>query len=423
MFSHRATCLVTSLLALAVLPFGAVAMAATGAPSTSTTTTSSDALWMLEWDARARDEQVDDAAFARDAHADTLRLRVGLRANFGGGWSGLLEGAGVANADDRYNSGANRRTAYPAITDPSGSEFNQYWLRWQGSSVGATLGRQRLLLDNQRWVGNSGWRQREQTFDAVALQWQPIPTLTLSYDWLDRVHRVAGRDAINRLARERRLDTHLLNAAWTRGPQQWVGYAYLHEDRDVATASSATYGVRWTGKYLRDGNGPGWTLEAARQQDHANNPQHFVHSYWLLEPAWTARGITGKLGWEHLGGNGRHALQTPLATLHGFNGWDDQFNVTPAGGLEDRYVSANGAFGSTGIASKLVWVVAYHDYRADRGGRYGSEWNASLGFPLLPGLNALLKVGDYRADGFGRDNRKLWLQLEWRGQQALAQAR
>ena len=81
----------------------------------------------------------------------------------------------------------------------------------------------------------------------------------------------------------------------------------------------------------------GWTLEAAHQRDHANNPLHFSHAYWLLEPALTVRDITARAGWEHLGGNGRHALQTPLATLHAFNGWADKFLVTPVNGLEDRY--------------------------------------------------------------------------------------
>jgi hypothetical protein len=185
----------------------------------------------------------------------------------------------------------------------------------------------------------------------------------------------------------------------------------------VASASSETYGLRWSGKAMHDGNGPGWTLEAARQVDYANNPLHFAHSYWLLEPTWTLQGITARLGWEHLGGNGQHALQTPLATLHAFNGWDDQFNVTPPGGLEDRYV---GAGGNLSRAGKLGWVVAYHDYRADRGGHYGSEWNASLSFPLATGLGGMLKVADYRADGLGRDSARLWLQVEWHGQQALA---
>jgi hypothetical protein len=368
----------------------------------------------LEWDARVRHEQVDNDAFAQDARADTLRLRLGLRAQFGAGWSGYLEGAGVTAAGGHYDSGANGQVQYPAITDPRGGELNQAYLGWQGSSFGATVGRQRLLFDNQRWVGNVGWRQHEQTFDALALQWQPGADWTVRYAWLDRVHRVAGREAIAPLARERRLDTHLLNAGFRHGRQQWSGYAYLHEDRDVASASSATYGMRWSGKPAADGFG--WVLEAARQADYANNPLHFSHAYWLAEPAWTVRGLTGRLGWEHLGGNGRHALQTPLATLHAFNGWADRFAVTPAGGLDDRYAAINGTFDPQ---ARLGWTLAWHDYRADRGGRYGSEWNGSLGHAFGPAVNGLLKLARYRADDFGHDDTRLWLQLEWKGVQAL----
>lgn len=368
-----------------------------------------------EWNARLRHEQVDDDAYRRDAEADTLRLRLGLRANFGGGWSAFLEGAGTASANDHYNSGANGQTQYPTVTDPHGAELNQAWVAWQGGDVGAKVGRQEIVLDNQRWVGNVGWRQFEQTYDAVALQWKPATDWTLRYDWLARVNRVAGPDALNPLARKRLLNTHLLNAAWTHGGQQVTGYAYLHKDKDVATASMATYGARWTGKPSTDG-GFGWAVEGARQYDYGNNPQNFAHSYWLLEPAWTQWGVTGKLGWEHLGGNGRTALQTPLATLHAFNGWDDQFAVTPANGLEDYYVALNGNLATQGWASKLGWIVAYHDYHADRGStHYGDEWNASLSFPLVPGLNGLVKVASYRADHFARDDTKVWLQLEWVG--------
>ena len=42
-----------------------------------------------------------------------------------------------------------------------------------------------------------------------------------------------------------------------------------------------------------------------------------------------------KLGFERLEGNGTVALQTPLATLHAFNGWADKFLSTPANGLRD----------------------------------------------------------------------------------------
>jgi hypothetical protein len=32
-----------------------------------------------------------------------------------------------------------------------------------------------LLFDNQRWIGNSGWRQNEQTFDASRSTWDCEP--------------------------------------------------------------------------------------------------------------------------------------------------------------------------------------------------------------------------------------------------------
>jgi hypothetical protein len=369
--------------------------------------------WQFEWNARLRHENVDDDAFAQSANATTLRLRAGLRMHFSDHFTALLEGEGIASAGDAYNSGANGRTTRAAITDPEGVELNQAWIGWKDPHVAATLGRQRLLFDNQRWIGNSGWRQNEQTFDAMAVDWQIAPALALRYAWLDRVHRVNGDEALDPLARERDLSTHLVNLGWKHGTQQWVGYAYLHDDQDVASASTMTYGARWTGARLHEGNGFGWTLEAARQQDHADNPLSFSHAYWLLEPTFAARGVTYRAGWEHLGGNGVHALQTPLATLHAFNGWADKFTVTPVGGLEDRYLGAGGKFGRDAHAGKFNWAIAWHDYRADTGGRYGSEWDASFGFPVHGPLNGLVKLADYRSDGYARDTRKLWLQLEW----------
>lgn len=367
----------------------------------------------LEFNGRARYERVDDDAFARDANALTVRLRAGLRAQFSPTVEGFVEGEGVAALEDDYNSGANRRIAYPAVADPAGAELNQAFLRWHPGAFSASLGRQRVVFDNQRWIGNVGWRQNEQTFDAVALQWAPSKDVTLRYAWLERVHRVAGDHAVDPLARERDLDTHAFNAAWSHGAHRLTGYAYLHEDRDVAAASTRTFGARYA---LVPGKAQpfGVTLEAARQQDYANNPLAFSHAYWLAEPTYAIAGTTLRAGWEHLGGNGRHALQTPLATLHAFNGWVDKFTTTPAAGLEDYYVGANGTFAKARKAGALDWAVSGHDYRADSGGaHYGREFDASLGVPFSKAWKGLAKVGDYRAERFARDTTKVWLQLEW----------
>jgi len=363
---------------------------------------------------RYRHESVQDDAFARRASAETLRLRLGWSRKFASGFSVGAEGEGVAELNDRFNSGANAETAFPAVADARALELNQAWVSWRGEVAGATLGRQRIVLDNQRFVGNVGWRQNEQTFDALALDTKPSDALNLRYYYLDRVHRVAGDEAIDPLARERDLSGHLANGSWTLPLGTLIGYAYLLEDRDVVTASTQTFGLRWIGSSALRSSTLSWTLEAARQQDYAANPRDIDVGYWLAEGALTQGRVTGKIGWEHLGSDGGSALQTPLATLHAFNGWADKFTNTPVNGLEDRYLLATGKTGSGGLQDKLIWTIAWHDYRADRGGdRYGSEWDASLGFPLPGGLMGLLKLADYQSNGFARDTTKAWLQVEW----------
>jgi hypothetical protein len=364
----------------------------------------------IEWNLRLRHEAVDDGAFARDAHATSLRARAGLRFHFDQHVSALLEGEGIA-ADGRYNSGANGRTTSPVIADAEGAEVNQAWIGWKARALSATLGRQRLLFDNQRWIGNVGWRQNEQTFDALSVDWTIAKAWRARYAWLDRVHRVSGDNARDRLARERDLDTHLLELAWTQGPEALSAYAWLHEDQDVASASTRTLGLRSLTSFVREGRGFALTAEVATQRDFAGNRLGFSHRYWLLEPAYTTHGVTWRAGWEHLGGDGRHALQTPLATLHAFNGWADKFaGATPAAGLDDRYLAAGGKF----VGNRFEWALAWHDYDADAAtAHYGREWNASFGFPVAEGMRGLVKLADYRADAFARDTTKAWLQFEW----------
>lgn len=364
----------------------------------------------FEWNLRARWEHVDDAGFAANADAATLRLRAGLRADFSARWSGLLEAEAIGALVDDYNSGANGRRQFPAVVDPGGVELNQLWVARQGEATLLRVGRQRLAFDNQRWLGAVGWRQNEQTFDALAFEWRPAKGWTLRYAGLARVHRVSGDDARDPLARERDLASHFLNASHAGARRQWTGYAYLHDDRDLAAASTATYGLRWHGDTANAARRWGATLEVARQVDHAGNPRDFAHSYWLLEPTLGLGATTLRAGWEHLGGDGTHALQAPLATLHAFNGWADRFLVTPDDGIDDRYL------GASGKARKLAWNLAWHDYRTDAaGGRHGSEWNASLALPIRKGLDAMLKFADFRGQDPARDVRKVWLQVEWSG--------
>jgi hypothetical protein len=321
----------------------------------------------------------------------------------------VVEGAHVSALGDRYNSTANGRTAYPVVSDPQTTQLNRAFVAWHGQRFGAALGRQRIELDNQRFIGSVGWRQTEQTFDALALDGRIGERTTLRYDYLDRVHRVFGDDNPNALLRGRNLAAHLFNAAHDGFGGRWVGYAYLIDDQDVPGASTATWGLRQSGSHSSGTLEFGWTLEAAQQRGRDRNPMRGSRAYRFAEGTLKLAGITWRAGWERLGGDGAFALQTPLATLHAFNGWADRFLVTPPNGLDDRYAGASGAFG------KPRWNVAWHDFRADHGGAaYGTELDASVSVLLIKQLDGMLKLADYRSDGFSSNERKLWLQLEWK---------
>jgi hypothetical protein len=388
--------------ARAALPAAPVAAAPATAPATVKP-------WAINF--RYRYEGVDDDAFARDADAHTARLRAGYTFVFDGGWSAMVEGEAVAELNAQFNSGANGKTTYPVVGDARALEINQAWVDGRSGTLGTRIGRQMIVLDNARFIGNGSWRQNMQTFDAVQAQWKPSADWDMQAFYLDRVQRSAGDNARDRLARERDLDARLVRVARSVPGGSLVGYGYWVEDQDVAPASSRTIGLRWSSAWAIN---PAWklglTLETATQQPWAEASGGRT-GYALVEPRLERGPLVLKAGIERLGAGTGRAFQTPLATLHAFNGWADKFLVTPINGLEDRYVSAQGVFTLFGKAAN--WQVMGHDFQSDRGADYGTEWDASLGMTLRPGLAALLKVAEYESDGFAGDTRKLWFQLEW----------
>ncbi len=361
-------------------------------------------------DLRYRYEGVDDAAFARNADANTVRLRLGYRWVFASGWQLYGEGERVQPLfGEHYNSTANGKVNYPVIADPKASEINQAYVAYAGGPIAGTLGRQRLTFDNQRFIGNVGWRQNEQTFDALSLRYAfSDGGPALRYAYLDRVLRVFGHENPNALLREYALRGHAFNVNQTLPFGALTGYAYLIENHDVALLSTQTFGARWAGTRTISGMTLGWSVEYARQSGWGNNPLSLEADYRLIEPTLSWRWITFKGGWEVLGGDGHYGFSTPYATLHAFNGWADRFLTTPADGLDDRYLGANGKIG------KIAWATTWHDFHADRGGNhYGSEFDASLGFPINAHLQTQLKYAGFHSDGFSSDEHKLWASVEF----------
>ena len=119
-------------------------------------------------------------------------------------------------------------------------------------------------------------------------------------------------------------------------------YAYLLDFDNAANLSSQTLGLRLTGKQ-EVGDDLGFQLCRAirgatglRGQPEQLRRRVLPRSEAGLD--WPVFGF--KLGYEVLEGSGTagESFQTPLATLHKFNGWADQFLLTPGTGLQDTYL-------------------------------------------------------------------------------------
>ena len=81
------------------------------------------------------------------------------------------------------------------VADPEALELNRLQLAWTDKSANATLGRQRIVLDDGRFVGSVGFRQNEQTFDAVRLGYTGSEAFNLQLS-LIHIFRWRGPDRI-----------------------------------------------------------------------------------------------------------------------------------------------------------------------------------------------------------------------------------
>ncbi len=369
-------------------------------------------------DIRIRSETVDQAGLPRGAHAVTLRVRPGLRVGPIEGLSFYGEADAIVALDDlRYNDTRNGQTNRPVVADREGVLLNQLYARWQGQpGLTATIGRQTVNYDNQRWVGSVGWRQNDQTLDAVqlALDAAADQPFTASYAHVWRVNRVFGPGSPQGAFRD--TDIHLVRVGYRPAAGHQLGSYLYHLDIPSHPAlSSRTVGVRASGAIDAGRVRLLYAGELARQTPVGPNPASTSHIYWLVEPGIGIGRVTMRIGHERLGGDGRTALQTPLATLHAFNGWADRFLTTPADGLADSYVDLGVQFPGSGPLARAQLRIMAHEFRSvQRDRRYGNEFGAAATVPLNRHITATAKIARYDARTFATDTTKVWLELNAR---------
>ena len=361
----------------------------------------------LDLSFRYRYEFVDQDGFAKDAFASTLRTRLAYRSPYFSNLQFLIEFDDVrAIGNDLYNSTRNGNTNRPVVADPEGTEVNQALILYRGiENTVIRAGRQRITLDNHRFIGDVGWRQNGQTYDSFSLSNMSLSETIIEYAYIENVNRVFGPESGTPVA-DFQSNSHILNVKHKWLPDWDVtAYAYLLDLQGSPSLSNKTFGIRVRGSNaVSDRTLTSYTMEYAHQKNYGANPNNYSADYFLLEGALTTAGITGALGYEVLEGDSVQAFQTPLATLHAFQGWADKFLATPPDGIEDLYFSI-----ATKIRGAYISLI-YHRFNPEAGGpKYGSEWDLIIKKPVADRYSLVFKYADYDARSFATDTEKLWI--------------
>ena len=355
---------------------------------------------------RLRYENVDQDGLPETASALTLRTRFGFETPQQSGFSLLLEGENTTHIVDDFADTITPRPGYPVVADPEVTELNRAQLAWQGEDgVGVTLGRQWFVMGDQRFAGPVGFRQNSQSVDAVRLTSGSMWPVSLDYAYIDRVHRIFGDDhPLGEFdsashAGEARIDTPLGEVA---------AFALLLDFDNAPALSSQTLGLRLTGTH----EAIAYRFELANQTDYGSNTGDFDLTYLRAEADWRGERASFGGGVEILGGDGSQGFQTPLATLHKFQGAADVFLSTPADGLRDLYVRGSWRFPDA-APGPVSLGFAWHDFASDDGDiDFGSEIDLIAGLRLTDRLSAEAKTAVFDgAAGGPADRTKVWLSL------------
>ncbi|WP_169577661.1 alginate export family protein [Sinimarinibacterium sp. CAU 1509] len=351
-------------------------------------------------DLRLRYESVEQDNLDKEANALTLRTRLGYSTRAVADVTAFVEFEHTAALVDDY---APETAGRPVVADPEGSELNRYGVQYAVTpEILLSAGRQRLIYDNARWIGNVGWRQNEQTFDGVFLHAGMFKTVTIDAAYLSTVNTITLSNVEVR--------AELLRVHWAIDPKIGLSaYGYWIDNEDPAAADLDTFGLRATGKVgLAPATQLRYSAEMAEQRA-VRGSDRFDTRYGLAELALERNPLALKLGYELLGSDaGDFALQTPLGTRHAFQGWADVFLKTPDAGLRDAYVA---------VDAKLPWCgigAAYHQFRSDEShDDLGRELDARISVSLPYDVQGQIKLARYRANDYGVDTDKLWLQIEY----------
>ncbi|MBW2185921.1 MAG: alginate export family protein [Deltaproteobacteria bacterium] len=280
------------------------------------------------------------------------------------------------------------------IADPDGNRLYKAFLDYKGiSDTVVRIGRQEIILDDARLLGNIGWRLNGQSFDAVSVTNTSVKDLKVYAGYVNQVNDI--------FLTHTDLDHfYLVNAKYSPlDNHSLAGYIYLldTEDSSDTARDSATYGFRFVGKPAPFD----YYIDYTHQSDFADGEDHDADMLNVYLGMQIAKVNVGA-GYSYI--SGRDGADRPFDTLfstaHKFNGFADLFLATNGGGLlgglEDYYVKASTKL----FGCKLVAVYHYFDTVEDDAfdGTYGDEIDLVLVKAINKNIKLLIKYANFMQD-------------------------
>lgn len=386
---------------------------------------------------RARFERYDQARTAtlrNAAEGTTVRTRFGWETGEYRGFKALVDFDNVSRVGPEHfaitkpglpfpMNGADK-AKYPAINDPNVTELNRAQLTWTpNKAVQIIAGRQKIQLDDQRFIAAAAWRQDEMTYDSVRTDLS-LGKFKGTYVYVDKVNRSLGQEA------DWDSDSHFFNVGWTFSDELKVqGFVYALDFEQSKVNTSITKGVRATGKTVVGPYKVAYNSTFARQTDWRGATEPYELDFFGADIGATRDIYSLKVGYDTMEGNGSRGFGAPLSAAHAFNGWADAWsstggNKTFAEGLDDLYVAVTvkPKFKSRWF-SNPEFIVRHHDFESGRTGKdLAEEWDLQLTGAVTQKVTAQLKYADFERVASvpvgtlapPASRHKLWFTLEYK---------
>ena len=335
-----------------------------------------------------------------NARAVSTLVRLGLKTSWNEFLSSEVELDHVFSGWKSAHSNGETFNEHPVIPDVDGTEINQWLISLSNNHSTISLGRKRIELDDQLFIGSNGFWQNDQTFDNLTVTSRFFSATQFQYSLITNANRIFGNnskssDIINNRPRpanflgDQKQQTHLFHINVRDWDYQELSSFYYDMDiEDVPEDSNQTFGMRYRFEKRFGALKPMLITSFAFQRRPFFQNTEWI-PYYLIDANVGYRHWTLATRIEKLGSNNSQNFITPLGSHHDFQGWAGVINRHELG-IIDRSI-------------RLLWRrspfkvdLRYHWFDTDEGSQsLGTEFDFDVAYKINRHQKLSVRYGDF----------------------------